>query len=184
MTLYEELLQNTKYSEVSEEAVVSLMRTYAVVMADFDQFVRQFGITPAQYNILRILSGAERAGEQLGRNEIRRRLIDRVSPDVSRMLTRLEKAGLVSRDRRRREGEDQRLVPVQITAQGLELLARVEGPLAERNMHSMAALTTAEQLQLIGLLERIRKGIRALPQTRGGVPTTDIAGDTADGAPE
>ncbi|WP_189643315.1 MarR family winged helix-turn-helix transcriptional regulator [Deinococcus piscis] len=167
MTLYEELLQNVEYPETSEEAMVSLLRTHSVVMAEFDQFVRQFGITPAQYNILRILRGAHRAGEQLGRNEIRRRLIDRVSPDVSRMLTRLEKAQLVRRDHARPEGEDQRLVPVHITARGLELLADMDRPLAEHNLRTMSALSPAEQAQLIHLLGRLRLGIQALPQRQG-----------------
>ncbi|MFC6619042.1 MarR family winged helix-turn-helix transcriptional regulator [Deinococcus radiophilus] len=128
MTIYEELLQTIKYSSASEEAVVSLMHTNSMVMSDFDQFIRQFGITSAQYNILRILRGAHHKGEELGRNDIRRRLIDRVSPDLTRMLVRLEKAGLISRDRQRRQGEDQRVVPTRITQRGLDLLDALDGP--------------------------------------------------------
>lgn len=182
MTLYEELLQNVEYSESSEETVVNLLRTHAVVMADLDQFVRQFGITPAQYNILRILRGAHRSGEQLGRNEIRRRLIDRVSPDVSRMLTRLEKAGLVTRDRVRREGEDQRLVPVQLTRRGLELVNDMDRPLTERNLRNMSVLSAAEQAQLVEMLTRMRRSIQALPQAEENAGARAQA--AADGTPQ
>lgn len=188
MTIYEELLQTIKYSSASEEAVVSLMHTNSMVMSDFDQFIRQFGITSAQYNILRILRGAHHKGEELGRNDIRRRLIDRVSPDLTRMLARLEKAGLISRDRHRRQGEDQRVVPTRITQRGLDLLDALDGPLVERNSRSMSGLEQKEQLELIRLLEKVRLGVRNLPPHAADQsfeePESPAAGQVAEDAGE
>ncbi|WP_261664960.1 MarR family winged helix-turn-helix transcriptional regulator [Deinococcus sp. Marseille-Q6407] len=182
MSLYEELLQNREYDDLSEEAVVSLPRTHAVVMADFDSFVRQYGVTPDQYNILRILRGAWRAGEELSRAEIRRRLIDRVSPDLTHLLTRLEKTGLVSRESRGQPEGKHPQAPFRITAQGLDLLARMDEPLRQHNMHSVETLDAAEQRQLISLLGRVRQGVQDLPSIRAGQAAEAGAGGE-DGAP-
>lgn len=177
MKLYEKPGQRLEYAELTEEAVVGLMRTHAVVMADFDRFVQQFGLTAGQYNVLRILRGAHRAGEQLSTSDIRFRLVERVSPDVSRMLSRLEKAGLLRREHAALSG-GLREAAVHITAQGLSLLDDIGQSLTERNRYSMSELSDSEQRQLIDLLARVRGGVYALPplqvaQTRA----------TADGTP-
>ena len=107
-------------------------------------------LTPSQYNVLRILRGAGEKGHPC--QEVGARMISRV-PDVTRLLDRLEKAGLVAR---RRCTEDRRVVHATILPKGLEVLAALDGPvqdLAPRLFHS---LSQRELQQLNDLLVRAR----------------------------
>ena len=79
-----------------EEAMVGVMRTARVLEDAVELLLKTHGISAAQYNVLRILRGTGCDG--LGRNEIRGRLLARM-PDVTRLLDRMEEAGLVRRER-------------------------------------------------------------------------------------
>ena len=91
----------------------------------FEQMIRPFNISMTQYNVLRILRGAEPEGRTCG--EIGERMIAR-EPDVTRLLERMEKAGLI---RRTRDSQDRRVVVTRITASGLKLLDEMEPKLRE-----------------------------------------------------
>src|SRR3982750_1704294 len=121
-TLRDEIRQTRPFDSLEQEALLAVERTAAVLMHRFADALKPHGITPTQYNVLRILRGAGAAG--LFRNEIRDRLVAQV-PDVTRLLDRMEDAGLVERER----GEtDRRLVTTRITRQGLQLLKRLDAP--------------------------------------------------------
>src|SRR3954468_22392946 len=119
-SLREELRQNKPFASLEEEALLSIVRTSAVLMDDFERMLRPFGITATQYNVLRILRGSEPQG--LSRNELRDRMLTRM-PDVTRLLDRMEEAGLVARVRGE---EDRRLVTTRITKGALQLLATLD----------------------------------------------------------
>ena len=149
--LRDEIKQRRPFRSLAQEAHLSVMRTAALLEHSFAELVRPHGVTPTQYNVLRILQGA--GGEGLCRNEVRDRLVARV-PDASRLLDRLEEMGLVARER---DAGDRRLVKTRITPDGLATLAALEGPVAAIHDRQFGQLDSGELETLIGVLARVRE---------------------------
>lgn len=105
-----------------ESAFVDLVRTSDLLSRGPIQVLKKEDVSATQYNVLRILRGSLE-GLQCG--EIASRMITR-DPDITRLLDRLEKRGLISRWR---ESNDRRVVMARITAEGLKLLARLDAPI-------------------------------------------------------
>jgi DNA-binding MarR family transcriptional regulator len=116
------LKQNRPFVSLEQEVYLSILRTASELNLAVDQFFRPFGITPSQYNVLRILRGA--GVEGLSRNEISERMVT-ATPDMSRLLDRMENAGWVTREQAQ---NDRRQVSTYITKPGLELLELLETP--------------------------------------------------------
>jgi DNA-binding MarR family transcriptional regulator len=104
-----------------EAAFLDLLRTADILSRRLIPVLKAEDLSATQYNVLRILRGA---GEGLACGEIASRMITR-DPDVTRLLDRLEKRGLISRCR---ETKDRRTVMARITPEGLKLLARLDEP--------------------------------------------------------
>src|ERR1700730_9708393 len=104
-----------------EAALLDLLRTTDILSRGLLQVLKPEDLSGTQYNVLRILRGAP---EGLACGEIANRMITR-DPDVTRLLDRLEKRGLISRCR---ETKDRRTVMTRITPEGLKLLARLDEP--------------------------------------------------------
>lgn len=121
----EELHQTKPFATIEEELLVSLLRTTDVLSARFEQMIRPFNISMTQYNVLRILRGAGPDGRTCG--EIGERMIAR-EPDVTRLLDRMEKSGLIKRTR---DTSDRRVVVTRITNAGLKLLDEIDPKLRE-----------------------------------------------------
>lgn len=149
-TLQEEIRQRKPFTSLEEEGTLSIARTAAVFEHAGGDMLKSHGLTPTQYNALRILRGAGEAG--LCRNEVRDRLIARV-PDATRLLDRLEEVGLVSRSR---EGGDRRYVTSRITPKGLELLARLDPEVSAMNRRLLGHLGPGKLRMLIDLLGEAR----------------------------
>ena len=113
-------VQHPRFESAAQEAVVSLLVTAAVVLQRMNDLLRGHGVTHDQYNVLRILRGAHPDGHP--RVEVGKRLMSR-APDVTRLLDRLERQGLVERGW---APENRRLSVARITPAGLALLARVD----------------------------------------------------------
>lgn len=148
--LRDEIRQGKPFESLEQEALLSIERTAAVLMHGFADALKEYDITPTQYNVLRILRGAGRGG--LCRNEIRERLVAQV-PDVTRLLDRLEQSGLVERERAE---QDRRLMTTRITKAGLALLARLDGPVARSHRERLGHLSAAQLRTLVGLLAQVR----------------------------
>lgn len=133
-----------------QEAFVSLARTEAVLHDGLDLVLRPHALSLTQYNVLRILRGAGTQG--LCRNEIGARLITRM-PDVTRVLDRMEAAGLVSRVR---STEDRRLVNTTLTGKGRALVDDLDAAVDGMHRDQLGHLTSAELRALIDLLDRAR----------------------------
>ena len=149
--LRDEIKQTKPFASLEQEAHLSVNRTAALLDHRFAELARPYGVTPTQYNVLRILQGAGAGG--LCRNEVRDRLVARV-PDASRLLDRLEEMGLVERER---DAGDRRLVNTRITADGRAVLARLEAPVAELHARQFGHLSGAELAALVDLLARVRE---------------------------
>jgi DNA-binding MarR family transcriptional regulator len=142
-------------ASVAGEAFVTLFSTADRVRTFFAAVLEPHGITGQQYNVLRILRGAEPEG--LLTLTVAERMVER-TPGITRMIDRLEAKGLVARERCT---EDRRCVYCRITKQGLDLLARLDEPVEAGNRDAFAALTPREQAQLVKLLARVRKSHEA-----------------------
>jgi MarR family transcriptional regulator, organic hydroperoxide resistance regulator len=114
--LQAEIKQTKPFPRRSSEALLSVMRTAALLEHRVNELLRPYGITELQYNVLRILRGAGPDG-WCGR-EISERLVSKV-PDVSRLLDRMESMELL---RRERDAADRRHVTARITPKGLRML--------------------------------------------------------------
>ena len=114
--LQAEIKQTKPFPNRSSEALLSVLRTAAVLEHHLNEALRPCGITALQYNVLRILRGAGPDG-WCGR-EISERLVSKV-PDVSRLLDRMESMQLL---RRERDATDRRHVTARITPKGLRVL--------------------------------------------------------------
>ena len=151
MTLRDEIKQTKPFSSLEQEAQLNIVRTGAMMMDEIEQFLKPYGVTATQYNVLRILRGSEPDG--LCRNELRDRMLTRM-PDVTRLLDRMEEAGLVARAR---EDEDRRMVRSKITPEGLKLLAAVDGATLEEHRRRFEKLDEDQMRTLIELLTLVRQ---------------------------
>jgi DNA-binding MarR family transcriptional regulator len=147
-----EIRQRTPVAHPAERAFLNLLRSAAVLGQEHARFLDSYGLTPTQYNVLRILRGAH--PETLPCSEVGARLVAPV-PDVTRLLDRLEASGLVHRGR---DPADRRVVRAGITGEGLARLAPLDAPLARWIRRRLAGLSRAELDALSGLLERARAG--------------------------
>ena len=145
-----EIKQTKPFESLEQEAMLNLQRTTAVLEHGFAESLKPFGITGTQYNVLRILRGAGKMG--LCRNEVRDRLVAQV-PDVTRLLDRLEDAGLIERER---STSDRRLVATHITTKGLDLLTAMDGPVLAMHKEQLGHLSAKQLSTLTELLMLVR----------------------------
>lgn len=151
--LHVELRQSRPYDLLEEEVHVSIARTAALLERAVAQMLKPHGITPTQYNVLRILRGAGAAG--LCRNEVGSRLLNPV-PDVTRLLDRMADLGLIARER---SDEDRRLVRTHLTPKGLDLVNGLDGVLRPGHTARLAGVDPAHLKALVTTLAEIRSGL-------------------------
>jgi DNA-binding MarR family transcriptional regulator len=152
MTLRDDIRQTKPFKSLREEAALNIVRTSAALGDDMDELLKAKGITGTQYNVLRILRGAEPTG--LCRNELRDRMLTRM-PDVTRLLDRMEEAGLVTRTR---GSEDRRLVSTRITEKGHHLVDELDQPIDEFHRRRLGHVTDEQLESLVELLTLARDG--------------------------
>jgi len=136
-----------------EAAFLDLARTTEILSAPIVQLLKTQELSPAPYNVLRILRGSP---EGLTCREIGERMITR-DPDITRLLDRLEKRKLIARNR---DDKDRRVVLTRITDAGFELLTKLDQPLREVHRKMLGHLGP-ERLRSLGqLLELCRSTAR------------------------
>ncbi len=145
-SLQAELKQRKPFRSAEQEAMLSIARTAAILDHATAEALKPSGLTPTQFNALRILRGAEPDG--LSRNEVRDRLIARV-PDATRLLDRLVDMGLVVRAR---QGEDRRFVHSRITRHGLDLLRSLDDVVEKLHRERLGHMGERKLRTLIDLL--------------------------------
>jgi DNA-binding MarR family transcriptional regulator len=149
--LQEELRKKNPFELLEQEVCLNLLRTADHLSQDGHSLLQSHGISPPQYNVLRILRG--HGGEGLPCCEIMAQMLTRM-PDITRLVDRLEEAGLACRTRSQ---TDRRVVRISITAAGLELLARLDRPILEMHKRQLAHLTRNELAELNRLLVKVRR---------------------------
>jgi DNA-binding MarR family transcriptional regulator len=147
--LQHELKKRRPFDSPEQEAALAVLRTGDQLQIRFARLLREHGLTPSQYNVLRILRGE---GRPLPILEIAGRTIT-VVPGITGLIDRLEQAGLVNRVRCDR---DRRVIYVSLAERGTEALAALDEPMAALHHRLLGHLSRAEVGELIRLLEKVR----------------------------
>lgn len=140
-----------KTGSAEESVFLELLRTCELLSRGPAQVLKQADLSATQYNVLRILRGAP---EGLPCGEIANRMITR-DPDITRLLDRLEKRGLIARCR---ENKDRRMVMTRIAPEGLKLLDRLDEPVQEAHRRQLGHLGRERMRALAELLRACRDG--------------------------
>lgn len=148
--IQEEIKQSVPFGSLEEEAFLNVQRTANALSQEMGDLLRRHDLTQPQYNVLRILRGAGERG--LTASDIGDRMITR-DPDVTRLVDRLEKRGLVERWRC---GEDRRVVWTRISPTGRELIDPLDTPVHELHVAQLHHLGADKLRTLVGLLEEAR----------------------------
>jgi DNA-binding MarR family transcriptional regulator len=145
-----ELKQKKPFTCREEELFLNIVRTSDQLMRRVTDMLKPSDLSGTQYNVLRILRGAVPDGLACG--EISERMVTR-DPDITRLLDRLEKRGLVARSR---EKADRRVVTARITDAGLELLGKLDDAVLRLHKAQLGHLDAKALDGLIKLLEQAR----------------------------
>lgn len=148
--LIKELRQHKEFSSLEGEAALNVLRTAEVIQDRANATLKQFDLTLSQYNVLRILRGAGKQGMTC--SEIAERMIAR-DPDITRLLDRMERRGMVMRQR---SANDRRVVLTTLCPEGTALLNAADQPLRDLNIAMMGRLGKEGLLTLIASLEQVR----------------------------
>jgi DNA-binding MarR family transcriptional regulator len=147
--LKKRIKQSADFESPVNEAMLNVIVAADYLRAQNEGVCSDFDITPGQYNVLRILRGVGQEGHS--RCEISKRMVER-APDVTRLVDRLEKQGLVVRDR---STEDKRQSITRITEKGLNLLEQMQPKFEEAARFWSEKLNLPEWIALSHLCEKI-----------------------------
>ncbi|HEX4486231.1 MAG TPA: MarR family transcriptional regulator [Terriglobales bacterium] len=147
-----EIKQTKPFSSIEEEAFLALQRTADQLQGRVAEWLKTWGLSPTQYNSLRILRGAGEEG--LACSEIAERMINR-DPDITRLLDRLEKRGLT---RRSRDSKDRRVINAFITREGLQLLKKLDTPVVQFQKQMLGHVGERKLKTLVAILCAARNG--------------------------
>src|SRR5256886_6963967 len=138
--------QNRISSSLETRFFVALLKAADQLSQEAEQLVKEHGLTGTQYNVLRILRGAAPSG--LPCKGIGDRMISH-DPDMTRLLDRMEKRGLITRER---QSDDRRVVKTRITAQGLEILKKLDTPVLQLHRKQFQDVAAAKLTVLADVL--------------------------------
>jgi DNA-binding MarR family transcriptional regulator len=150
-TILSEIKQSKPFACLEGEAFVALQRTADQLNRRNAEMLKPFGLSPTQYNALRILRGAGESG--LPCSEVGERMINQ-DPDITRLMDRLEGRGLVTRGRAE---FDKRVVIARITAEGLQLVKRLDAPMQQFQRKLLGHMGERRLRLLLTLLQVARE---------------------------
>ena len=145
----EEALKMKEFPDLHLKAFLEILYTASEIRNHQKKFFKPFGLSPEQYNILRILRGSH--PKSLTINEIKIRMVDK-TPHTTRMIDKLELSRLVSRER---VTSDRRKIFIRIRSKGLDLMRHIDVALPDFLLF-MHNLSIEEAQILSSLLEKIR----------------------------
>ena len=129
---------------------IAILKTADALAQEAEQLLKSRGLTGTQFNVLRILRGAGPGG--LPCTGIGDRMISH-DPDMTRLLDRMEKRGLISRER---QSDDRRVVKARITREGLEILKPLDQPVRDLHRRQFQHMRAAQLKMLAEILEEVR----------------------------
>jgi DNA-binding MarR family transcriptional regulator len=151
------LNQAPRFSSLEEEVFLNLVQAADLLSRPIEGLFKEMGLSPTQFNVLRILRSAGEAGLPCG--QICDQMITR-DPDMTRLLDRLEKRELIARSR---DGDDRRVVRACITPAAVQMLAKLDVPLRELHRRQFQHMNQDRLRALVELLEQARSETNAGP---------------------
>jgi DNA-binding MarR family transcriptional regulator len=156
--LQEEIQQTKPFASLEEEVHIQIVVTAQVANRVLAEALKPSGLSPSQFNVLRILRGARPGALPAGR--IAERMVNH-DPDLTRLLDRLEASGLVQKAR---DSSDRRVVNAKITKAGLERVEGASKSVSQAIRTSLASIEPRKLEQLADLLELARTATRTAAQ--------------------
>ena len=151
-TLQKELSKRNPFESIEQEAMLSIMRTSDLLENRLARLLRQFELTPTQYNVLRILRGE---GKPLPCLEVANRMIQ-VAPAITRVVDQLLALKLISKTQ---STEDRRVHTLELRPAGDKLLAKLDQPIIDLHIELFTGVSKAKQASLVQILQEIRSGL-------------------------
>jgi MarR family transcriptional regulator, 2-MHQ and catechol-resistance regulon repressor len=147
--LQEEIKKKRSFESPEHEAILNMVRTNDRFQNRLGRLFREYELTASQYNVLRILRSE---GKPMPSLEIGQRMVQAV-PAITGLLDRLEKQGLISRQR---SADDRRVVFVELTEGARNLIKKLDKPVLEMHEQLIGHLSRAELKELNRLLDKAR----------------------------
>lgn len=158
-SLREQIGKRDAFELPEEEAYLNVIRTAALFACQFNRLFKSKGIGESGYNVLRILRAAGHEGRTW--TAIHENLVV-PAPDVTRLVSRLERDGLVTRERSTR---DRRVIRVFITPAGQRLVDELDEPLQDLHRSMLGHLSPDELSDLSRALEQARGPLEEMDDT-------------------
>ena len=157
-SIRQQLKQRRSFTSPEQEAMLGIRMVAARILGPWERFLKsEADLTASQYNVLRILRGTHPKSLTVG--EIGERTIAR-DPDITRLVDRLDTRGLVKRTR---SEQDRRVVEVEITRKGLEVLQHLEPHSARMPQALIGHVAPRKLRQLSTLLAEVLEGMGEYP---------------------
>ena len=150
MSLKDEIKQGKPFSSTAQEAILNIIKTADKLDNIITEFLKDYNLTSAQYNVLRILKGSGKNGWNC--SEISSRMIKKDS-DITRLLDRLEKPGFLKRVP---DANDRRSIRCHITTKGIKLVDKITPFLKQNHDKFQNKIGSKKLKELIHILEQIR----------------------------
>jgi DNA-binding MarR family transcriptional regulator len=161
--LKREIKQSRPFASLEAEAFLNVLRTAEALTDGLHALLKPAGLSPTQYNVLRILrgAGATTCDAGLPCGEVSARMVTR-DPDLTRLLDRLEKRGLIGRER---QSTDRRVVHVAITGKGRSILDEIDPQVTRLHKRQFHSLAREDLLRIVDLMERTRESVESADST-------------------
>ena len=146
MTNFSDVIKSS-FANHKVKAMLNILYTANWISSHQNEFFKQYGLSPQQYNILRILRGAK---QPIKVQTIKERMVER-APNLTRLTDKLCDKNLIERIP---FADDRRVGLITITEAGLKLLESIttENPVT----HLLDNLNEKEALELSDLLDKLR----------------------------
>ena len=151
-SLRQQLKKKGPFDSLEQEAMLSILRTSDLLENRLARLLRQYDLTPSQYNAMRIMRGE---GEPMPCLEVADRMIQ-VAPAITRVVDQLVGRGLVEKQQ---SSEDRRVFLIELTASGTRLLKKLDEPIQSLHQSLLGHVSKSDLKTLNGILETAREEI-------------------------
>ena len=151
-SLRQQLKKKGPFDSLQQEAMLSILRTSDLLENRLARLLRQYDLTPSQYNAMRIMRGE---GEPMPCLEVAVRMIQ-VAPAITRVVDQLVGRGLI---KKQQSSEDRRVFLVDLTASGTRLLKKLDEPIQSLHQSLLGHVSKSKLNMLNGILETAREEI-------------------------
>ncbi len=151
-SLRQQLKKKGPFDSVEQEAMLSILRTSDLLENRLARLLREYELTPSQYNAMRIMRGE---GEPMPCLEVADRMIQ-VAPAITRVVDQLVQRGLINKQQ---SSEDRRVFLIELTTAGARLLKKLDEPIKSLHQLLLGHVSKSDLKTLNGILETARQGM-------------------------